>query len=123
MNRKLATALVLTAAAAAGNAFAGNGLAGDITIDTTPFVSSKTRAEVQAEVGQVRGVSPWSMQYNPLAGYKGDRTRADVTSEYIASRNQVAALTSEDSGSAYLAQIHVRNVGTTLAGLPLRNAQ
>ena len=118
MNRKLATALVLAAAAAAGNAFAD-----DITIDTTPFVSSKTRAEVQAEVGQVRGISPWSMQYNPLAGYKGDRTRAEVTSEYIASRNQVAALTSEDSGSAYLAQVHVRNVGTTLAGQPQRNAQ
>jgi hypothetical protein len=123
MNRKLATALVLAATAAAGNAFAGTGFAGDISIDTTPFVSSKTRAEVQAEVGQVRGISPWSMQYNPLSGYKSDRTRAEVTAQYLASRNQVAALTSEDSGSSYLAQTRVRNVGTTLAGQPQRNAQ
>jgi hypothetical protein len=110
MNRKLATALVLAAAAAAGNAFAD-----DITIDSTPFVSSKTRAEVQAEAAQVRGTSPWSIQYNPLAGFKGEMTRAQVTAQYLSSRNQVAALNGEDSGSAYLAQYRVRSTGTTLA--------
>jgi hypothetical protein len=120
MNRKLATALVLAAAAAAGNAFAD-----DITIDTTPFVSSKTRAEVQGELGQFKraGTSPWSMQYNPLAKFTSDTSRADVTAQYLASRIQVAAFNSEDSGSAYLAQYRVRNTGTTLAGLPQRNAQ
>lgn len=120
MNRKLATALVLAAAAVAGNAFAD-----DITVDTTPFVSAKSRAEVQAELGQFKqaGTSPWSIQYNPLAGYKSQTSRADVTAQYLASRNQVAALTSEDSGSAYLAQYRVRNTGTTLAGQPKTNAQ
>ena len=111
MNRKLATALVLAAAAAG----AGNAFADDITIDSTPFVSSKTRAEVQAEAAQVRGTSPWSIQYNPLAGFKGEMTRAQVTAQYLSSRNQVAALNGEDSGSAYLAQYRVRSTGTTLA--------
>ena len=41
MNRNIAIA-ILAAAAATGNAFAD-----DITIDTTPFVSSRSRTEVQ----------------------------------------------------------------------------
>lgn len=118
MNRKLATALVLAAAAAAGNAFAD-----DITVDTTPFVSARSRAEVQTELTQVRGTSPWSIQYNPLATFKAEKSRDQVTGEYLASRNQVAAFNGEDSGSAYLAQNTVRRVGTTLAGQPKRNAQ
>lgn len=120
ISRKLATALVLAAAAAAGNAFAD-----DITIDTTPFVSSKSRAEVQAELAQFKqaGTSPWSIQYNPLARFASNTTRAEVTAQYVASRDQVNALTGEDSGSAYLAHYRVRNTGTTLAGLPQTNAQ
>ena len=125
MNRKLASALVLAAAAMGGNAFAGNAFAGDITIDTTPFVSTASRADVQAQVTSSRqaGTSPWSMQYNPLAGFKGEKSRDQVSAEYVASRNQVAAFNSEDSGSAYLAQTRVRAAGTSLAGQPQRNAQ
>jgi hypothetical protein len=120
MNRKLATALVLAAAAVAGDAFAD-----DITVDNSKFVSAKSRAEVQAELGQFKkaGTSPWSIQYNPLAGYKGEKSRAEVTAQYVASRNQVAAFTGEDSGSAYLAQNRVRAAGTALAGKPQTNAQ
>jgi hypothetical protein len=121
MNRQLASALVLAAAAVAGNAFAD-----DITIDTTPFQSTKSRAEVQAEMGQFNkaGTSPWSIQYNQLRNLKSNRTRAEVTAEYVASRNEVAALNSEDSGSAFLAHNNVRGTtGTTLAGQPQRNAQ
>jgi hypothetical protein len=118
MNRKLASALVLAAAAVAGNAFAD-----DITVDTTNFVSSKSRAEVQAQLAQPRGVSPWSIQYNPLATFKGEKSRAQVTADYLASRKQVAAFNGEDSGSAYLAQNGVRAAGTTLAGQPQRSAQ
>jgi hypothetical protein len=119
ISRNIATALVLATAAFAGTAFAD-----DITIDTTPFVSSKTRAEVQADLLQFKqGTSPWSMQYNPLRTFKSGTTRAEVTAQYVNSRDQVAALNSEDSGSAYLAQYRVRNTGTTLAGQPLTNAQ
>ena len=118
MNRKFATVLVL-AAAAAGNAFAD-----DITIDTTPFVSSKTRAEVQAELVQFKqaGNSPWSNQHNPLRAFRSEKSRADVTADYLASRSRVAAFTGEDSGSAFLAQNRSRTAGTTLAGQP-QNAQ
>lgn len=66
MNRKLALALVI-ATAAAGNAFAD-----DITVDTVPFRSTVSRAEVQAQ--------------------------------YVAARDAVAAMTREDSGSAYIAR-------------------
>lgn len=120
ISRKLACALVLAAAGAAGNAFAH-----DITIDTTPFVSSKSRAEVQDDLTQFNkvGTSPWSKQYNPLRSFTSSMTRADVTAQYLGSRNRVAALSSEDSGSAYLAQQRVRNVGTTLAGQSQTNAQ
>lgn len=122
MNRKLATALVLAAAAAAGNAFADNAFAGDITIDNSHFVSSLTRAQVQAQPQQDGGNAA-SLQYNPLATFKGEKSRDQVTAEYIASRTQVAAFNGEDSGSAYLAQTRVRNVGTALAGQAQRNAQ
>ncbi len=120
ISRNIATALVVATAAFAGTAFAD-----DITIDNTPFASSKTRAEVQADLLQFRnaGTSPWSIQYNPLRTFKSDTTRAQVTAQYVNSRDQVAALNSEDSGSAYLAHYRVRNTGTTLAGQPLTNAQ
>jgi hypothetical protein len=121
MNRNIASALVIAAAAVAGNAFAD-----DITIDNTPFVGSKTRAEVQAELSQFKraGTSPWSTQYNPLAKFQSTKSRADVVAEYTAARNEVAALNGEDSGSAYLAQYAGRrvNASTTLAGQP-QNAQ
>lgn len=119
MNRKFALALVV-AAAAAGNAFAD-----DITVDTTLFVSTASRAEVQAQLAQFKqtGPSPWSNQYNPLAKFSSRLTRAQVVAEFTTARDEVAALTGEDSGSAYLA----RNEGalvdaTRVAGHP-NNAQ
>lgn len=118
MNRNFAIALVL--AAAASSSFAD-----DITIDKTPLTSTATRAEVQAELNAFRQsrVNPWSNQYNPLVQFSSKRTRADVAVEYIAAREQVAALNGEDSGSAYLAR-HQDDaaVAATIAGQP-RNAQ
>jgi len=114
MNRNVITALVL-AAAASGSAFAD-----DITIDNTPFQSTRTTAEVKAELQAYRqaGVNPWSIAYNPLKEFRSGQTRAQVTAAYIASRDEVAALTSEDSGSAYFAQGHGTPASTTLAGQP-----
>jgi len=111
MNRTIAT-LALVAAAAAGNAFAD-----DITVDTTPFNSTKTRAEVQADVVQFKkGPNVWSTQYNPLAKFRSATTRDAVTAAYVADRGQVAALTGEDSGSAYLTATRAVNDSTRLAG-------
>lgn len=114
MNRKIAIALV-AAAASIGNAFAD-----DITVDTNPFVSSRSRAEVQAELAQYKqsGVNPWSIAYNPLRRFQSGKTRAEVVGEYLASRNETAAMTAEDSGSAYLADVRGIPAPTTLAGQP-----
>jgi hypothetical protein len=112
MNRKLASTLTITTTAAAIFAVAaiasGNAYADDITIDTTPFVSSKTRAEVRAEVmgraEQLRMAhSEWTMQSKHSAQPTSGYTRAQATAEYIAARSQVSALTAEDSGSSYFA--------------------
>jgi hypothetical protein len=117
MNAKHIAALALVAAAA-GSAFAETP-----TIVDEAFVSSATRAQVQAELAAYRqaGVNPWSISYNPLRGFQSQLTREQVTADYVASRDTVAALTSEDSGSAYLTQVAARRVngGTTLAGQPV----
>jgi hypothetical protein len=107
------------------SAFAASAFAETPTIVTEPFVSTKTRVEVQAELAAYKqaGVNPWSTQYNPLRGFRSAVTRDAVTAEYIASRDVVRALGSEDSGSTYLAQQRAPWAGTsTLAGQP-RNAQ
>ena len=76
------------------------------TIDTTPFVSTRTRAEVKAELTAqpqfVRdGGSEWAMQYNQPAQLMSGYTRQQAVSEYMAARQEVSAFTSEDSGSSY----------------------
>src|SRR4051812_9370091 len=98
MNRTLAVALLAISAASSA-------LADDITIDPTPFVSTRTRAEVQAELRQFKqaGVNPWAQGYDQLARLRSTKTRAQVTAEYLQSREEAAALGAEDSGSAWLA--------------------
>jgi hypothetical protein len=120
MNRKLAISSIVLAAAFAGNAFAESPIYGNDV-----FNGTKTRADVSAELAAYKqaGVNPWSTQYNPMKYFKSATTRQDVTSAYLASRGEVRALSSEDSGSAYLAQARTRNVpSSTLAGTPA-NAQ
>jgi hypothetical protein len=116
MNRKS----LITLAVAAFTA--GAALADDITIDTTPFTPTATRAQVQSELAAFRasGVNPWSRQYNPLAQFRHQRTRAEVVAEYLSERQRVAALTGEDSGSAYIAAHRIPRAFETLAGEPVR---
>ena len=92
------------------------------TIDSNPFASTRTRAEVQAELAQYQqaGVNPWSTSYNPLKYFRSAKTRAEVEQEYIASREEVRGMTAEDSGSSYMAQHRVREAGSQLAGQPTR---
>ena len=112
MNRNLASALSITTTAAAVFAAAaiaaGNAYADDITIDNTPFVSTKTRAEVRAEVmGQSEFLrvasSEWSMQLSQETQPKSTYTREQAKADYIAARDEVKARTAEDSGSSYFA--------------------
>ncbi len=122
MNRNFASALVIALASVA----AGNAMADDITIDTTPFTSTKSRTEVLTDLAQYRqaGVNPWSTSYNPLRGFQSTKSVAQMRAEFVAARDEVAAFNGEDSGAAYLAQTARVNVraGTTLAGSPV-NAQ
>lgn len=118
MNAKIALSAVAIA-------FAGSALAETPTIVKDDFVSTKSRAEVQAELATYKqiGVNPWSISYNPLRSFQGQKTRAEVTAEYLASRDQVRALNGEDSGSVYLAQGRSLSLPvSTLAGQPV-NAQ
>ena len=105
MNRTLSIALALACAAAA------SARADDITVDPNPFVSTATRAQVVQDLHAFRqaGVIPWADDYNPLATFRGERTRAEVKADFLASRKEVAAYSAEDSGSSFIAGLKVRS--------------
>jgi len=117
MNRKIALALAFVSAAAAMPA-----LADDPTIIDEHVASTASREAVIAEMQQFRqsGVNPWADEYNPLAQMHGDRSRAEVTAEFLHSREMVSALNGEDSGSAYLARRDgTQPPATQLAAMPV----
>lgn len=84
----------------------------------TQVQSTAARADVKAELAQYRqdGVNPWSIGYDPLAGFQSTTTRAQVTAEYLADRDQAAAMNAEDSGSQYVAQ-HKATAASMLVSL------
>ena len=128
MKRNLATALAIAtdvvAVAAAAAMVSGTAYADDITIDTTPFTSTKTRAEVQAELMNRslvtgNGASEWAMQYNQPQ-VKTTYTSEQAKAEYKVSRQYVNALTGEDSGSAYFIKQPVPHDPAATMGGPAR---
>lgn len=107
MNRNLLSVMA-TGAVSAAALFAVSVIASmpayadDITIDPQPFVSSRTRAEVTAELRTpYQGGNPWSGLYNMFQG-RSTATSEQVQREYITNRDTVAAVHAEDSGSMYL---------------------
>jgi hypothetical protein len=114
MNRYLIASVLAIAAASTQVAFAD-----DITVEAHPFTSTLTRGEVQAQLLQYKaaGVNPWSTSYNPVARFQGSRTRADVTAEYLRSRDEVSALNGEDSGASWLAAQARRTALPVVAGV------
>jgi hypothetical protein len=114
MNRTIATALI---AFAASSAFAESPIA-----DATPFVSAVSRTQVQAELAQFKasGVNPWAQHYDQLAGFRSAKSRAQVSAEYVQSRDETAALTAEDSGSAWLSAGARGVAAPVFAGQPTR---
>jgi hypothetical protein len=106
-------------------AAAGSVLAESPTVVTEPFVSTRTRAEVVADLAAFKqsGANPWAASYNPLRHFRSTTTRDAVVAAYLVSRDEVKALNGEDSGSVYLAKANTSQaVGQMLAGVP-RNAQ
>jgi K+-transporting ATPase c subunit len=117
MNRKLSLTLAVLASAVIGNAFAD-----DISIDPTPFKSTRTRAEVQAELQEFRasGVDPWADNYSQQLRATSEKSRAEVRAEYLAERDKVAAFTGEDSGSVWLARVTPTGPQIQMAGEPFQ---
>jgi hypothetical protein len=113
MNRLALAALV--AFACSTQAFAESPTRADARFDST-----RSRAEVQAELASFRAgaANPWSTTYDPLRQFQGSLSRGEVSAEYLAARDEVRAFSGEDSGSAYLAR--TRNAGAVpvLASLP-----
>jgi hypothetical protein len=116
MHRTIAAAVI---ALVASSAFAD-----DITVERTRFVSTLSRAEVKAQLQQYQqaGVNPWAQHYDQLAAFRSSRTRAQVRADYLQSRQETAALTGEDSGSAWLSARTHAATASLLAGDPA-NAQ
>ena len=129
MNRNFASAITLattTAAAALLAAIGANSAYAETpTIDTTPFVSTRSRADVQAELMGNRqllsaAASEWAMQHNEVSQLNSGYTAAQAKAQYRAARDEVSAMTSEDSGSSYFARHSVRAGGSTIVAGPAR---
>ncbi|WBY00344.1 hypothetical protein PE066_12760 [Ramlibacter tataouinensis] len=125
MNRRLVSALAygstVAAATLASALMTASANAETPLVDTPPFVSTRSRADVRAEVMSQRDMltaagGEWASQGNMPQPRTSQLTRAQVTADYIASRDAVRAFTSEDSGSAYLAQHPMGSRATLLAG-------
>jgi hypothetical protein len=98
---------IALAAVAAGAAMTNNAYAETPTIDNTHFVSTRTRAEVRAEItpGLLSAAgAEWGYQNERAPQVSSGLTRAQAQAQFQASREQVNALNSEDSGSSYLAR-------------------
>lgn len=100
MNRNLPPAIAfggLTAitSIAAALVTSANAYADDITVEQAPFVSTLTREEVRA---QLKTPDPAG---DPSPSRDDSMSSDAIKTEYILSRDEVRALTAEDSGSAH----------------------
>lgn len=121
MNRYLLASLLATTAFGANVAFADN--YGEAWDPQPTFQSTRTRAEVIAELQQARAEQQAFTGEDSGSAYLMARmpasttTRESVRQEYIRSRDEVAAMAAEDSGSTLLARARVRTFAPTqLAG-------
>lgn len=127
MNRNLpsaiATGAVATVALLAVAVIASTpAYADDITAEQSPFVSSRTRQEVSAELKTpYAGGNPWSGSYNMFQA-RSTATSAQIQSEYKVSRDKANGFHGEDSGSVLImkAQGPLGPSSTGTMGAPAR---
>jgi hypothetical protein len=117
----LAAVALVSGAAFAGEADPSGQFAQQVT-------SQRSRAEVNAEAvaavaaGALRPSNPHASAYVQPA-LKSTTTRAQVVAEFLADRDEAAAMVAEDSGSSYLAKLgNGARDNQYLAGTPV-NAQ
>jgi len=121
MTRRISFAIAIAAALASASAFAD-----DITVDNTPFVSTKSRAEVRADLMNQKqrakvAADEWSVRRDQQRQARREATNRQSRAEYAADRDEVKALNGEDSGSAYLSrQAARRRADTATMGAPAR---
>lgn len=126
MNRHVASALTFATAAAAvacAAAIASSpAYAEGPIVQDSPFVSTRSRSEVKAElIGQSEllraSASDWNLQHNQVPQLMSGYTSEEARARYKAAREEVSAMTSEDSGSTYLSRQRTPgNTGTMTAG-------
>jgi len=122
VNRKTASVLfAATVGIAAGLAVSNQAYADDITMDATPFSSTKTRQDVRAELKvPYPGGYPWSTQYRQAAPKDSTYTSQQARADYLSSRQEVGALNAEDGGAAYFGRTAGRVNPTATMGGPAR---
>lgn len=113
------TTIALLAAAVIGSTTA---YADDITVEQSPFVSSRTRDEVSAELKTpYPGGNPWSGSYNMFQA-RSTATSEQIQGEYLVTRDTANAFHGEDSGSVYImkAQGSTAPSSAAVMGAPAR---
>ena len=113
----------VAAAALAAAVMTGNARAEGPIEDIKPIAGMLTRAEVQAEVmnGHLSSyASEFALQQDTRLQGTSGYTRAQARADYIASRDEVRAMTAEDSGSQRLSHAPVRSSATAVAAGGLR---
>ena len=112
----------VVAAALAAAVMTGSARAEGPIEQTKPFVGSLSRAEVQAQVtGDRRAVTSYASEYAlqheaPASGLSG-YTREQARAAFIASREEVRAMTAEDGGSSHIARMQVRTAPIAVAAV------
>jgi hypothetical protein len=128
MNQRLASTFgfsgTVVAATLAAACMAGTAHAESPSVDVLNFVGTRTLAEVRGEVIDDRALvstasNEWTSQRTQPQPMDTGLTRADVRAEYLESRDEVRAMTAEDSGSSWLAQAHTPVPATSVVAARL----
>lgn len=112
--RKLALAVATVATLAAMPAFAESP---DLNTEIDRAVSTKTRAEVRAELEQARrdgSMRAWAEDFNPVPTTRSMKTRAEVRAELEAHRH-LLPINGEDTGRIALVMPKHHDAATRVA--------
>jgi hypothetical protein len=115
----------VAAATLAAALMSGNALAEGPISDQQPFTGSLSRAQVKAELMNGRGqltsfASEWTLQQQTPLHAMSSPSREQVRAEYLASREQVRAMTAEHGGSGHFAYTPVQTPASTLVASEAR---